>query len=86
MSTTTWREEIAGAMLGSGDKSSTLICTLSKEELEAPFDNGFGQTEGVPFTAWTDDFVYFPIEYDGSEWCGSVARNPNDVPTRHQGG
>lgn len=86
MSETTWRKEIEGAMLGSGDKCTTLICTLSKEELELPFDNGFGQTKGAPFTAWTDDYVYFPIEYDGSEWCGSVPRNPNGNATWHQGG
>lgn len=36
MSETTWRKEIEGAMLGSGDKCTTLICTLSKEELELP--------------------------------------------------
>jgi hypothetical protein len=86
MSYTTWRKMIEEEMSSNKDSSSTLICTLTDEELNIPFDNGYGWREGAPFTAWTDDFVYFPLEYDGSESCGSVARNPNDNPTHHQGG
>lgn len=32
------------------------------------------------------DYVYFPLCYDGSEWVGSVSRNPNGVSTMHLGG
>lgn len=33
------------------------------------------------------DYVYFPLCYDGgSEWVGSVPRNPNGVLTMHLGG
>lgn len=87
MSNTTWRKEIEGAIIGSGDNIlNNFVCTLSEAELDVEFNNGFGQTKGAPFTAWTDDYVYFPIEYDGSEWCGSVPRNPNGNATWHQGG
>lgn len=84
---TTWRKEIKGEMIDNGDAEASLfICTLTEEELDIEFRCGYGIVEGLPFTAWTENFVYFPICYDGSEDCGSVARNPNGKPTRHQGG
>lgn len=60
--------------------------TLSEEELHREFDSGYGGEEGEPFTIWTKKRVYFPTTYDGSEWCSSVSRNPDGVPTRHIGG
>ena len=51
--------------------------------LDREFDDGYGTAEGGPFTLWTQDRVYFPTEYDGSESVGSVPRNPCDVPTGH---
>jgi hypothetical protein len=53
---------------------------------ETEFDSGYGSPEGPPFTVWTAKRVYFPICYDGSEWCGSVSRYPNGKVTKHQGG
>lgn len=61
-------------------------CTLTEDELNQRFDNGFGGTNGASFTVWTKNTVYFPICYDGSEWVGSVSRNPDGKPTDHQGG
>lgn len=60
--------------------------TLTPEQLDREFDDGYGGTEGEPFTVWTKDRVYFPIGYDGAKWCGSVARNPDGKATNHQGG
>jgi len=60
-------------------------CTLSESELLKEFDDGYGVEEGEPFTVWTSDTVYFPVCYDGSEWVGSVSRNPDGKPTHHQG-
>ena len=60
--------------------------TLTKEELETTFDDDFGGIEGCPFTAWSENWVYFPVQYDGSEWVGSVPRNPCDIKTEHIGG
>jgi len=86
MSYTTWRKEIELEMTNNNELSFGMKCTLTEEELDTTFDKGYGQTKGLPFTAWTDNFVYFPLEYDGSEWCGSVERNPTSNPTWHQGG
>lgn len=51
-------------------------CTLPTNELHRLFDTSYGGIEGVGFRAWTDDFVYFPTVYDGSEEVASVSRNP----------
>ena len=51
------------------------------------FHSGFGGTEGDYFTVWTNDWVYFPICYDGAESVGRIRRNPTkDYTARHQGG
>ena len=60
--------------------------TLTEEELMVYFDCGYGGTEGKPFTLWTTNRVYFPGNYDGSEWVSSVSRNPDGKPTHHIGG
>jgi hypothetical protein len=60
--------------------------TLTEEELLKEFDGGFGCSEGEPFTLWTTNRVYFPVVYDGAEWCASVSRNPDGKPTYHIGG
>lgn len=61
-------------------------CTLSDAELNEQFDDGFGGSEGKPFTAWSDNYVYFPVVYDGAEWVGRAPRNPCDEATGHNGG
>ena len=50
------------------------------------FDAGYGAEEGVAFTAWSENYVYFPINYDGAEWVGHAPRNPCDIKMEHQGG
>ena len=79
---TTWRKLIAECAEG----DEIIACTLSEEELDAEFDSGYGVSEGRPFTAWSDQWVYFPSEYDGSEDCNRVPRNPCDIATEHVGG
>lgn len=54
-------------------------------DLDAKFNIGFGNVEGCAYTVWTQTRVYFPLVYDGAEGCGSVARNPDGIPTRHLG-
>lgn len=59
----------------------------TEECLEMPFDKGFGSTNGMPFTMWTAERVYFPACYDGAEWVDSVQRNPvNPHAKEHVGG
>ncbi len=62
-----------------------LSCTRTGEEMSVEFDSGYGDTEGVSFTAWSEKRVYFPVCYDGSEWIGSVSRNPEQEHTSHVG-
>lgn len=54
--------------------------------IDYEFDSGYGGEEGVHFTAWTADRVYFPACYDGAEWIEAVPRNPCDQATGHIGG
>ena len=87
MSITTWRKEITKVMIENEDKDvNNYVCTLTEEELDFEFYAGYGGTNGLSFTLWTTWHVYFPICYDGSEWCGSVDRNPTMKATSHQGG
>lgn len=84
---TTWRKHITDEMERIGDTWADVVqYTLTDEELDVEFDDGWGGTEGKPFTLWTKRRVYFPVMYDGAEWCGSVSRNPDGQPTDHVGG
>lgn len=58
----------------------------ASESFDALFHDGFGSACGAHFTVWTARRVYFPVVYDGSEWCGSVPRNPSDEAVAHVGG
>lgn len=82
-----WKTLLNDTMEGNGETLSDLVAnTLTNEEMLEEFNASYGCTEGTPFTAWSENYVYFPICYDGSEWVGSVARNPDGKPTSHQGG
>jgi hypothetical protein len=84
---TTWRKLIDKAFEDHQDNWENVEgCTLTEQELDKRFDDGFGGIDGEPFTLWTKDFVYFPVVYDGSEWVGYAPRNPNKMKTPHQGG
>lgn len=86
MNDVSWRELIIECLEKTRDKFEHLQFVIDEGELDRKFDNGFGGEEGAPFTAWSKDFVYFPICYDGSEWVGYAPRNPCDVKMAHQGG
>jgi hypothetical protein len=81
-----WKEMLIEAFKETGDNFDNLKTTLSKEELETYFDSGYGCSQGEPFTAWGDNYVYFPVVYDGSEWIGFAPRNVCDIKTEHWGG
>lgn len=87
---TTWRKLINELISGRAEDGrpigSIIHCTLTKEQLDVEFDDGFGCTGGEPFTAWTETHVIFPAIYDGSEWAACVLRNPCDEATNHIGG
>ena len=82
-----WRELIEREMERHGECWDDVEdMTLSAEEVDRKFDGGYGGSEGVPFTLWTANRVYFPGVYDGAEWCESVPRNPCDEAKEHVGG
>lgn len=84
---TTWRKSIIREMENYDESFNDLIhCTISNEELDREFDQGYGSPGGAEFTAWAEKRVYFPVMYDGAEWVGSVPRNPCDESTPHIGG
>ena len=63
------------------------ISEMPEASFDRNFDSGWGGTEGDLFLVWTKERVYFPVCYDGSEWVGSVPRNPvTDVVSKHHGG
>lgn len=84
MSDTNWRNLIIQALMP-GDSFEDLAIAIDDGELDRIFDNGLGLIEGSPFTAWSRQWVYFPVVYDGSEWVGCVPRNPCAIQTKHQG-
>ncbi len=88
MALTTWRKEIKHKMESNGETWNDVVGTAPHDMSwpNATFDSGFGGSEGIPFTVWTHNFVYFPGVYDGAEWADSVPRDPNGVATRHVGG
>ena len=47
------------------------------------FDDDSNIVEGVPFTLWTKNRVYFPLSFEGSAWVGSVSKIPNGIATAH---
>lgn len=82
----TWRIMLAEEMKDHSDNGPVLKVSPSDEVLDVEFYDGYGGAEGPAFTAWTQQRVYFPIVYDGSEWIGSAPRNPCDEALQHQGG
>ncbi len=83
-----WRELISKQMEWREENWSMVeACTLSHEQLDEKFDNGYGLPQGKPFTLWTKWRVYFPSVYDGSERADSVPRHPIRMQeTAHVGG
>lgn len=82
----TWRELINEELEKHKESFSDITSiTLSEEELNKDFDDGYGRAHGKPFTAWTHRRVYFPVSYDGAEWVGSVSRIKDGIATEHIG-
>lgn len=79
-----WRELIENEMMYHNETFKDVVsCTLSEEGLDRRFDAGWGSANGEPFTLWTTNRVYFPVEYDGSERVASASRNPDGVAMLH---
>ena len=84
---TSWRELLSEELLDSGEYWHDVEAnTMTNDDMDKEFYSGFGSPNGCDFTVWTKSRVYFPVTYDGSEWVGSVPRNPNGEKTSHVGG
>ena len=84
---TTWRQQLTLRMRECGESFEDIeSSTLTDEQLDYEFNNGYGGSEGPAFTVWTKHRVYFPAVYDGAEWVEWVPRNPNGEATSHVGG
>lgn len=82
----TWREMISEEIEKYGETWADVESAVGSEHFDLSFDDGWGVTEGKPFTIWTAKRVYFPASYDGAEWVASVSRNPDGIATEHIGG
>lgn len=81
-----WYDMLKEAMEEDGEDFTARHCTLDESGLRREFNAGYGSEEGAAFTAWGEQWVYFPICYDGAEWVGHAPRNPCDIAMDHQGG
>ena len=74
----TWRQLIEKAAEG----DTIIACTLTDEELDVDLFDGYGSIRGKDFTAWSERYVYFPVECDWGEDVGRVPRHPCDEVAR----
>ena len=77
-----WYDELQKEFIKNGDDFSEMLININEKEQKQEFDSGGGDCNGVPFTAWGVYFVYFPVGYDGSDYIGSVPRNPCNLKKR----
>lgn len=83
---TTWKALLDAEFARVGESWPDVVAnTMTSEEMNRQFDAGYGLPNGIPFTVWTENRVYFPHCYDGEETVASVARHPVGVPTPHIG-
>lgn len=85
MHISSWYKMLKEKMEADGEDFEKRICTLDEQALHVTFNAGYGLPEGEPFTAWGEKWVYFPIEYDGSESVGHAPRHPCEISLEHQG-
>lgn len=72
-----WKELLDEAFTSSGDSWQDVeFNSMTQEQMEKEFYDGYGAIEGCAFGIWTKNFVYFPAVYDGAEWVDWIPRNP----------
>lgn len=80
----TWRAMIQDILDCDVENEQLLFVAPNKEVLDVVFNSGYGTAEGPEFLAWSENYVFFPLEYDGSEYVGYAPRNPVARTMRHQ--
>ncbi len=82
---TNWKNLLLEELKRRGESFEDIVSnTMTDEDMEREFYSGYGDVNGCAFTVWTKNTVYFPLEYDGAEFVGSVSRKPDGKPTKHQ--
>lgn len=81
--TATWRELLSEVLDGDGP---VIAYAPDEAAFDVEFDTSYGLAEGPEVLAWTEQYVYFPVVYDGSEWMGRAPRNPTSHGQPHVGG
>lgn len=79
----TWADLLAAAAEGD------LIIARAPEDAavwEQLFYADFGGDEGVPVLAWSERWVYFPVNYDGQQYFARAPRHPQADGQRAVGG
>lgn len=56
----------------------TIMCKFD-ELPEREFHDGFGGTEGEPVIAFSDNYIYVKVYYDGAEHVQAVPRHPENI-------
>jgi hypothetical protein len=83
-----WRTLLEQSLIDCGETMGDIVsyAPVDGKWLDYYFDDDSKQIEGESFTVWTKKRVYFPVQYNGSEWVESVSRIPDGKPTNHIGG
>ncbi len=79
----TWADLLAAA---AGDD---LIIAKAPEDAaawEQSFYADYGSGEGAPVLAWSEQSVYFPVNYDGQQYFARAPRHPQAHGQRAVGG
>ena len=58
------------------DYINNLESSLSTRALHIQFEGWYGDHDGVPVNAWTQDTVFFTVSHDGRQTLDSVPRHP----------
>lgn len=84
--TATWRELLAEEMQDRGDSGPVVAYAPDEQTFDVVFYADYGLPEGPSVLAWTDTYVYFPVEHNGAEWMRSAPRHPMSYGQAHVGG
>ncbi|OHD15006.1 MAG: hypothetical protein A2Y38_25670 [Spirochaetes bacterium GWB1_59_5] len=83
----TWRTLLADHLFENslGGIDTIIHYAPNEAAFDVEFDDGYGSVNGPEILAWSEDRVFFPVSYDGSESIGSAPRNPQSEGQPHIG-
>ncbi len=86
---TTWNKVLADFLKEQDDEATDVIVAKAPADekvWDEEFSAGYGGPEGAHILAWSAQWVYFPVCYDGAEWMGRAPRHPRAKGQEHVGG